>query len=164
MAVASAGLYASLHLTPARSPCQYPTTQFFTGRMPYLSPNQQRQSTEGTGYNKFLFAKNNLASESEFSRQVHSDQLSHISNDTGNYHWLYTTGDQGPPNICLHRAARMLRPALPPGLQLAPQPLRGLLPILLLGEPRHDGCEQFTTSDCYPTASWLRFEPGPFCA
>ena len=28
----------------------------------------------------------------------------------------------------------------PPGLQLHPQPLRGLLPILLLGEPRHDGC------------------------
>ena len=31
----------------------------------------------------------------------------------------------------------------PPGLQLTPQPLRGLLPILLLGEQRHDGCEQF---------------------
>jgi len=28
---------------------QYPTTlKFFTGRMPFLSPNQQRQSTEGT--------------------------------------------------------------------------------------------------------------------
>jgi len=24
-----------------------PTTQFFTGRMPFLPPNQQRQSTEG---------------------------------------------------------------------------------------------------------------------
>jgi len=34
---------------------------------------------------------------------------------------------------------------LPPGLQLPLQPLRGLLllPILLLGEQRHDGCEQF---------------------
>ena len=31
----------------------------------------------------------------------------------------------------------------PPGLQLLPQPLRGLLPILLLGKQRHDGCEQF---------------------
>ena len=29
------------------------------------------------------------------------------------------------------------------GLQLPPQPLRGLIPILLLGEQRHDGCEQF---------------------
>jgi len=31
----------------------------------------------------------------------------------------------------------------PPGLQLPPQPLRGLLPILLLGEQRHNGYEQF---------------------
>ena len=31
----------------------------------------------------------------------------------------------------------------PLGLQLPPQPLRGLLPILLLGEQRHNGCEQF---------------------
>jgi len=30
-----------------------------------------------------------------------------------------------------------------PGLQLPPQPLRGLLPILMLGDQRHDGCEQF---------------------
>ena len=39
---------ASLHLTPDRKPCQQLTTQFFTGRMPFLPPNQQRQSTEGT--------------------------------------------------------------------------------------------------------------------
>jgi len=26
--------------------CQHPTTPFFTGRMPFLPPNQQRQSTE----------------------------------------------------------------------------------------------------------------------
>ena len=31
----------------------------------------------------------------------------------------------------------------PPGLQLPLQPLRGLLPVLLLGEQRHSGCEQF---------------------
>jgi len=31
----------------------------------------------------------------------------------------------------------------PSGLQLPPQPLRGLRPILLLGEQRHNGCEQF---------------------
>ena len=29
-----------------RQLCQHPTTQFFTGRMPFLPPNQQRQSTE----------------------------------------------------------------------------------------------------------------------
>ena len=30
-----------------------------------------------------------------------------------------------------------------PGLQVPSQPLRGLLPISLLGEQSHDGCEQF---------------------
>jgi len=30
-----------------------------------------------------------------------------------------------------------------PGPQLPPQPLRGLLPVLLLGEQRHNGYEQF---------------------
>jgi len=34
-------------------------------------------------------------------------------------------------------------PLLSPGLQLPPQPLRGLLPILLLGEQRHNWREQF---------------------
>ena len=46
MAVASAGQYASLHLAPDRQPHQHPTTQLSTGRMPFLSPNQQRQRTE----------------------------------------------------------------------------------------------------------------------
>jgi len=44
--VASAGLYAKSAPHP-RQPRQHPTTQFFTGRMPFLPPNQQRQSTEG---------------------------------------------------------------------------------------------------------------------
>ena len=48
----------------------------------------------------------------------------------------------------------------PPGQQLPSRPLRGLLPISLLGEQRHNGCEQFAC-DCYPTASQLRFEPRP---
>ena len=47
-----------------------------------------------------------------------------------------------------------------PDLQLPPQHLRGLLPISLLGEQRHDGCEQFA-EDCYLTASRLRSEPEP---
>jgi len=51
VAVASAEPYANLHLAPDRYPCQHPTTQFFTGRMPFLPPNQQRQSTEGTAEN-----------------------------------------------------------------------------------------------------------------
>jgi len=40
--------YANLHLAPGRQPRQHPTTQFFTGQMPCLPPNQQCQSTEGT--------------------------------------------------------------------------------------------------------------------
>jgi len=47
VAAASAGPDASLHLAPDRQPHQHPTTQFFTGRMPFLPPNQQCQSTEG---------------------------------------------------------------------------------------------------------------------
>jgi len=47
VAVASAGPYASLHLAADRQPRQRLITQFSTGRMPFLPPNQQRQSTEG---------------------------------------------------------------------------------------------------------------------
>ena len=39
--MASAGPYASLHLAPDRQPCQYLTTQFFTGRMPFLPPKER---------------------------------------------------------------------------------------------------------------------------
>jgi len=48
VAVASAGPYASLHLAPDRQPCQHTTAQFFTGWMPFLPPNQQSKSTDGT--------------------------------------------------------------------------------------------------------------------
>jgi len=33
----------------------YPPLEFFTGRMPFLPPNQQRQSTEGSEYMKLVF-------------------------------------------------------------------------------------------------------------
>jgi len=45
VAVASAGLYASLHLIPDNH-ANIPPLSFFTGWMPFLTPNQQRQSTE----------------------------------------------------------------------------------------------------------------------
>jgi len=38
---------ADLHLTT-------PTTQFFTGRMPFLPPNQQHQSTEDSLFKTIL--------------------------------------------------------------------------------------------------------------
>ena len=47
MSVASSRPYANLHLAPDRKSCQHPTTQFFTGRMPFLQPNHQHQSTKG---------------------------------------------------------------------------------------------------------------------
>ena len=45
-----------------------------------------------------------------------------------------------------------------PGLKLASRPLRGLLPISLLGEHRHDGCEQFAWDlpDSAAAAIWTR--------
>jgi len=55
--VASAEPYASLHLAPDRQPQQHRTTlMFFTGRMPFLLPNLQPQSTEGKA-EKQLFIK-----------------------------------------------------------------------------------------------------------
>ena len=47
----------------------------------------------------------------------------------------------------------------PPGLQLPPQPLRGLLPILLLVNRCTVGVNSLPK-----TVIRLRFEPGPFCA
>jgi len=47
VAVTSAGPFASLHLAPDRLPRQHPTSQCFTGQMPFLPCNQQHQSTEG---------------------------------------------------------------------------------------------------------------------
>jgi len=41
-----------------REPRQHPTTQFVTGRMPFLSPNQQHQSTEGKYYCYYYAAVN----------------------------------------------------------------------------------------------------------
>jgi len=52
--VASAGPYASLHLTPA------PHHSVFTGRMPFLPPSQQRQSTEGNIPISYFIVKTNL--------------------------------------------------------------------------------------------------------
>ena len=59
VAVASAGPYANhLHLYPDRYPDRYPRqhiiTQFGTGRMLFLMPNQQCQSTEGMNDVKIL--------------------------------------------------------------------------------------------------------------
>jgi len=48
-----------------------------------------------------------------------------------------------PASDASHKPGGRLPHYFPPDLQLPPQPLRGLLPILLLGEQTHNGCEQF---------------------
>jgi len=65
----------------------------------------------------------------------------------------YSITERGVPELIAVRGSQPVsdvshNPAVgchyfPPGLQLSPQPLRGLLPILLLGEQRHNGYEQF---------------------
>ena len=46
--VSGSGIWAICKSAPhPRQPRQHPTTQFFTGRMPFLTPNQQRRSTKG---------------------------------------------------------------------------------------------------------------------
>ena len=55
---------------------------------------------------------------------------------------------KGSPYSITERRVPELIPAVgchyfPPGLHLPSQPLRGLLPISLFSEQRHDGCEQF---------------------
>ena len=49
----------------------------------------------------------------------------------------------------------------PPGLQLPLQPLRGLLPILLLGGQRHNGCEQFAYKTVTRQRRGCNLNPGP---
>ena len=53
-------------------------------------------------------------------------------------------GHQPAGDVCHKLGDRLpllsVRPAVTP---TSPQPLTGLLPILLLGEQRHNGCEQF---------------------
>jgi len=47
VAVVSAGPYANLHLAQTDNHAST-SSLFFTDQMPFLPPNQQRQSTEGT--------------------------------------------------------------------------------------------------------------------
>ena len=70
---------------------------------------------------------------------------------------------QSAGDLCHKPRGRLPLLSVRPAVTLATQPLRGLLPISLLGEQRHDGYEQFA-QDCYLTASRLRFEPRPSAA
>jgi len=54
-----------------RQPRQHPTTQFFTGRMPFLPPNQQRQSTEGKYQFTKVLCKNNVWNHTKLKQWKH---------------------------------------------------------------------------------------------
>ena len=151
--------------------------------MPFLPPNQQRQSTEdswdklihiGQRHNAILWAADSAGSEHYTSSDNYG--LGLILLQLNSRHYLKKTksprqaGIAGTPVKKVKVAHTRLpsrgfwswsrflavslqvtwviNPAVgchyfPPGLQLPAQPLRGLLPILLLGEQRHNGCEQF---------------------
>jgi len=51
--------------------------------------------------------------------------------------------DSQPAGDVSHKPGGRLPLLFDPNLQLPPQPLRGLLPILLHGKHRHNGCEEF---------------------
>jgi len=83
VAVASAGPYASLHLIPDNH-TNIPPLSFFTGRMPFLPPNQQRQSTQGNicfpvkNVSKILshqFCENFLAVTSDWCCNHKADEM-----------------------------------------------------------------------------------------
>jgi len=83
---------------------------------------------------------------------IRSQRLTEVLTFTGD--WI-KKGKGSPYSITEHRVPVLgSQPAgdashkpgchyFPPGLQLPSQPLRGLLPISLLGEQKNDGCEQF---------------------
>jgi len=116
VAVASAGPYASLHLTPDRQSRQHPTTQFFTGRMPFLPPNQQRQGTEGDN-NQQKQAAAGCTNDSEKLRnccQLPNNLGSHLIGSFRVYPILHN-GPGDAPEL-----------PLPPG-DLVPHPMCGSL-------------------------------------
>jgi len=107
VAVASAGPYASLHLAPDRKPRQQQTTQFFTGRMPFLPPNQQRQSTEGIKINSLVKLSGVIVTRHLPSSQLTLDELvtvivlKHSGLKCSNYYrWLLHTFCAKLPEEC----------------------------------------------------------------
>ena len=106
VAVASAGPYASLHLAPDRQPRQHPTTQFFAGRMPFLLPNQQRQSTEGHRENGIKYAICTVQEQHQSHlAAVQSVALCRVTKWTRQFHADVTPL---PPQSSAFHAPRML--------------------------------------------------------
>ena len=154
-----------------------PHHSVFTGQMPFLLPNQQRQCTESKldlsgdkvlTDSVLLFDKPSVSVEDllQYNRQVKLDrvvrQLSiilHHHTQHGNVNNVKVKVVHARlPSVGFRSWSYFLAVSLqvmcvinlvvgchyfPPGLQLPSQPLRGLLPISLVGEQRHDECKQF---------------------
>jgi len=78
VAVASGGSYANhLHLTPDRQPRQHLNTQPFKGRMPFLTPGEQCQSTKGSTAGSDQESKARLAKRQTFG-DMNNLQIRHL--------------------------------------------------------------------------------------
>ena len=162
--------------------------------MPFLPPNQHRQSTEGnivliavccnyvswqlhiravTTVESFTLASTTLQARSKRScvyKALDSctstaTSTKFLTRKSARYSrksavlLVHTLKSEGSPYSIAERTVPELIPILgsqpwvinpavgchyfSPGLQLPSQPLRGLQPISLFGEQRHNGCEQF---------------------
>ena len=60
-----------------RQPCQHHTTQFFTGRMPFLPPNQRRQSTV-TLVDRLKILETNCTNNLPNIFALHSPKIIHL--------------------------------------------------------------------------------------
>jgi len=118
VAVASTGAYASLHLAPDRQPHQHPTAQF-------LSPKQQRQSTEGINANNPNAKCENRNDKLEVDSKPESECLhpeTHLSTRararTNTHTHTYTQTDGQVENImpCLSQRDPTLLVTKIPGL------------------------------------------------
>jgi len=104
VAVASAGSYASLHVAPDRKSHQHPTAQFFTGRMPFLPPNQQRQSNEGKSTKGII-----IINEYYYSAMKSKKLQEHLTAEKNKTNDVYTHIDSSAVFSSVHRKLTVLR-------------------------------------------------------
>jgi len=142
--VAAAGQYCQCHTSQSFLSCS--TLVKLSGRIPpkltmwqFVVHNRQTASTRPSQHS--LFAAEQFISSLGLL-QVKKVNVAHTRLLTVEFRsWSYFLA------VSL-QVTRVINPTVgchyfPPGPQLPSQLLRGLLPVSLLGEQRHDGCEQF---------------------
>ena len=147
-----------------------PHQSMFTGRVRFLTPNQQYQSSDFTcQLQQRISSRRCVKIRSPFLRlNVDSARLSkkgkgspYSITERRVPEVIPVLGSQSAGGVSHKPDGRLPLLSARPAVTLAT--LKRLLPVSLLGEQRYDGCEQFA-QDCQPTVSLLRFEAGPFCA